>query len=116
MTYARKIRNFYFGAPENFNFWGKRRARRSALKVQSTQSHEPLLKRMFNFSHRYLIGIKSRLLPMQYLSKNVLFFRHKNPLHFLLAQGMKRFLTNIFFIPLERGFLPFASCTGAFLR
>ena len=77
MTYARKIRNFYFGAPENFNFWGKRRARRSALKVQSTQSHEPLLKRMFNFSHRYLIGIKSRLLPMQYLSKNVLFFRHK---------------------------------------
>ena len=41
MTYARKIKDFYFGVPENFNFWGKRRARRSALQVQSTQSHEP---------------------------------------------------------------------------
>ena len=72
MTYARKIRNFYFWAPENFNFWGKRRARRSALQVQSTQSHEPLLKRMFYFSGT------------------------KNPLHFLLAQGMK--MSGVFFL------------------
>lgn len=50
------------------------------------------------------------------IAQNVQFFQHKNPLHFLLAQGMKRFLTNKFFIPLERDFLPFASCTNAFLR
>ena len=37
MTYARKIKDFYFWALENFNFLGKR----SALQVQSTQSHEP---------------------------------------------------------------------------
>ena len=30
--------------------------------------------KMFHFSYRYLIGIKSRFLPMQYLSKNVQFF------------------------------------------
>ena len=30
--------------------------------------------KMFNFSNRCLIGIMSRLLPMQHLSKNVQFF------------------------------------------
>ena len=66
------------------------------------------------------IGILSVLSRGYYLcntyTKIFYFSGTKNPLHFLLAQGMKRFLTNKFFIPLERGFLPFASCIGAFLR